>query len=226
MGSVPACPEHQTLVDRVWCGDQADDATLERYAAEIPECAECQRALARSLQVHPVVAADRSGAGPPILQGWRVCARVVHLATPAHRTRRIGWGIAAAVAAGIIGVLGWTAQPDPAPAEVVVPAPVAIHPPPGASDRGRSPRSALSPHRGGHRRAGPPNPTPPRRPAPCGSRAAPDREWPPRPSPPTGHRRPSSSCGAGSPRGPPPSGRPSWCCRGADPPIRWGIGSG
>lgn len=56
-----ACPDHRALVAAA-LDEAADDATLERYALEVPACPACQRALAGRLSVHPALL-DRAGRG-------------------------------------------------------------------------------------------------------------------------------------------------------------------
>ncbi|MCA9494093.1 MAG: hypothetical protein KC621_29395 [Myxococcales bacterium] len=116
-----ACPDHRALVEAALDG-AADDATLERYAEEVPSCAACQRSLAGRLSVHPTLL-DRASRGGldelAAVLGTEVAPSDVVEAAPARR--RTGLALIALVTAGFAAAAAWWMTTTPAP--VVAPAP-------------------------------------------------------------------------------------------------------
>lgn len=100
----PACSAHHELVAQASDPD-ASDAVLQRYAEAVPTCPDCKHALARSLQVHPVVL--QPSGDPPSIEGLRRLWEVLHQPVPANRLRWAGLGTALAIAA----LLLWALRP-------------------------------------------------------------------------------------------------------------------
>ncbi|MEQ1568819.1 MAG: hypothetical protein ABMA64_24490, partial [Myxococcota bacterium] len=112
MSPPPACPTHRSLVEEAF-GSAPTDAALERYAAEVPGCAECRKRLAVRVGAHP----SRFDAplSPERWAGMERLARALR-----ERPARGGWWAPAAVAAGglaaaAVGMVWWGAPVDRAP---------------------------------------------------------------------------------------------------------------
>ncbi len=141
MERVPSCEEHEALVQRAMDPDAPDDV-LERYAETVPGCDACRRALARDLQVHPVVL-DGTGEPSVLLSDDALDELQAALTAPASGTSRgaeptvgrpllIGVGLAAAAAAAWLLATGPVDGSEaPAPPTAAQPAP-SLPPPPSA----------------------------------------------------------------------------------------------
>ncbi|MBX2800546.1 MAG: hypothetical protein KTR31_22900 [Myxococcales bacterium] len=121
-----ACERHLTLVSAA-LADDATDADLERYADEVPDCTECRRALARDLQVHPVVLETDGQAEMPSIEGMDRLARAL-ADRPSPWRAAARWSMAAAVLAAALwsgSQLMPTSTPDaPTPAAAIPVEPV------------------------------------------------------------------------------------------------------
>ena len=125
-----ACPDHQALVSAA-LDEAADDATLERYAAEVPSCPACQRSLAGRLSVHPALLDRARLDGVSELAAVMGAAGLEPPAAPVAR-RRAGWALVLAGVGTLAAAAVWwltTATPitvpPPAP-QAERPLPVAV----------------------------------------------------------------------------------------------------
>lgn len=145
------CPDHAALIDAVAAPD-CDDATLLRYAEEVPSCPRCRRDLAIRLGAHPavLVRGGRHDLAPVVGQRWLRALR-----TDLQPAARWPLGaIALAASALLIALALGPATPRRATSLLRVEAPPTV-------DVALQPAAAQAPV------AAPPVPTPtPARPAP------------------------------------------------------------